>query len=65
VEASEALKNLKAVFPSRSRELIKAFLKSEADQKLPTWRVEQVIKFIGLIEAVEIGTHTQKTISND
>jgi hypothetical protein len=50
VEAPEALKNLKAVFPSRSRELIKTFLKSEADQKLPTWRVEQLIKFIGLID---------------
>jgi hypothetical protein len=50
MDAAESLESLKAVFPSRTRELLKSVLTSEADQKIPSWRAEQLIKFIGLIE---------------
>jgi hypothetical protein len=50
LEHQKALAKLQSVFPSESKALIMAVLRSENEKRIPDWRAEQLIKFIGLIE---------------
>jgi hypothetical protein len=50
VDVKEAFETLKKDFPGRGRVLINILLQREADKKIPDWRAEQLIQFVGLIE---------------